>query len=83
MSKEVNVEELKERVEDVIASVDAGETVEIVRDGRRIATLTPELTVVQRGRKYPFRDLEPGRPLSKPLDIDVVELLSQDREDRF
>jgi prevent-host-death family protein len=80
MSKEVTVEELREKIEDVIASVDAGETVEIVRNGEKIASVTPAIV---RGSGNLFRDLDPGAPLSKPLDIDVVDLLSEDREDRF
>ncbi|MDQ3283181.1 MAG: hypothetical protein M3Q69_17425 [Acidobacteriota bacterium] len=80
MSREVTVEELKEKLDDVIASVDAGETVEIVRDGRKIASVTPAVARGTGGN--PFRDLQ-LTPLSKPLDVDVVEVLQIDRADRF
>lgn len=77
MSKQVTVEELREKLDEVLAKVESGESVTIVRDGRRIGTLGP--TVVQRGMRFPFRDFDPG-PRPKNLTVDPVALLIEERE---
>ena len=41
--------------------------------------MSKELTVVQKGTPYPFRNVQ-RTPLSKPLDFDPVEELIKDRE---
>lgn len=72
MSKEVTVAELRERLDEIIAEVEAGEEVKIVPSAsqRRSAT------------RYPFRDLK-ITPLKKPRVIDVVELIREDRDNEF
>lgn len=77
MSKELTVEELREKAEELIAAIEDGEPVTILRDGQTIGTYSP--FPVQRGVKYPFRNLH-ITPLEKPLDVDVVEILVEERE---
>jgi hypothetical protein len=70
MSKEVTVEELRERLEEILAEVEAGESVTIVR----------EKTEAQyKGKRFPFRDLV-ITPLDPPIDVDVVKLIREDRD---
>ncbi|HKR62390.1 MAG TPA: type II toxin-antitoxin system prevent-host-death family antitoxin [Thermoanaerobaculia bacterium] len=78
--KSVTIEELREKLDEVIADVDRGEPVSITRNGGHFATVQPWL--------IPPRD--PGRPqdvtispLSKPLTFDPVELLIEDRESEW
>lgn len=77
MSKRVTVEELAADVRKHLAEVEEGETLTVTQEGREVATITP--ANVQRGVRYPFRNLK-FTPLSKPLDLDPVELLIEDRE---
>ena len=77
MSKQVTVEELRENLDDLLAEVEGGESVTILRDGRRIGMIGP--TVVQRGTRFPFRDFDPG-PRPKNLTVDPVALLIEERE---
>ena len=77
MSKEVTIEELRERLDQVIADVENGEDVTILRDGKRIGTLRP--AAVQTGVRFPFRDFDfGGRP--KNLTSDVTALIREDRD---
>jgi antitoxin (DNA-binding transcriptional repressor) of toxin-antitoxin stability system len=80
MRKEVTVEELREKLDEVLAEVENGEAVTIVRDGKSIGILGP--TVAQRGTRFPFRDFDPG-PRPKNLTSDVVALLREDRDSEF
>ena len=77
MIKTVIVEEFRANFDAVIADVEAGIDVTIVQNGRPIGTLAP--TVVQRGIRYPLRDLQIS-PLEKPLGVDPVEVLIEERE---
>jgi antitoxin (DNA-binding transcriptional repressor) of toxin-antitoxin stability system len=77
MSKEVTVEELREKLDEIIADIKGGETVTITEDGRSIGTVYS--TVPKRGKRFPFRDLKIS-PLDKPLSVDPVELLIKERE---
>lgn len=77
MSKEVTVEELREKLEELLAEVESGESVTILRDGRRIGTIGP--TFVQCGIRFPFRDFDPG-PRPEHLTVDPVALLIEERE---
>jgi prevent-host-death family protein len=77
MSKEVTVEELRERLDEIIAEVEAGESVTIVRDGVRIVNLGP--TVINRGVRFPFRDFDFG-PRPANLKSDPAELIIEERE---
>ncbi|HYI10820.1 MAG TPA: hypothetical protein VEK57_17300 [Thermoanaerobaculia bacterium] len=79
MSKEVTVEELRERLDEVLTDVKAGETVTILENGRNIGTFGPTIRVAQRGVRYPFRNFDfGGRP--KNLTSDVTELIREDRD---
>lgn len=62
MSKEVTVEELREKLDELLVAVENGEALTVTRDGKQIATFEP--TVVRRGVPYPFRNLNlsPGIP---------------------
>ena len=77
MSKTVTVEELRERPDELIAAIERGEMVTILEDGNAIGTYSP--LAVQRGVKYPFRNLH-ITPLDKPLGIDPIEALIEDRD---
>jgi antitoxin (DNA-binding transcriptional repressor) of toxin-antitoxin stability system len=77
MSKQVTVEELREKLDELLAEVEAGESVAILRDGKRIGTIGP--TIVQRGVPFPFRNFDPGPPL-KHLTVDPVAALIEERE---
>jgi hypothetical protein len=77
MSKELTVEELREKADELIAAIEQGERVTILREGRTIGTYSPFL--VQRGVPFPFRDLH-ITPLEKPLGVDAVEVLVEERE---
>jgi antitoxin (DNA-binding transcriptional repressor) of toxin-antitoxin stability system len=76
MSKQVTVEELTENIREHLAEVRQGETLEIIEDGRTIASMRP--TIVQRGVPFPFREFDPGPPLNLP--VDPVDLLIEERE---
>ena len=78
MTKQVTVEELRARLDEVLAEVENGESVTITREGRSIGTLGP--TIVQRGRRYPFRDLELSGGSTQLAD-EAVRLLIEDRDD--
>jgi antitoxin (DNA-binding transcriptional repressor) of toxin-antitoxin stability system len=76
MSKQVTVEELAANLRDHLADVRQGETLEIIEDGRKIASVSP--TIAQRGVPYPFRGFDPGPPLNLP--VDPVAVLIEERE---
>ena len=78
MSKEVTVEELIANIAAHLAEVKNGETLTIVQDGEQVATLTPP-QIVQKGVKYPFRDLKFG-PRPKNLRTDPTDLIRDDRD---
>jgi hypothetical protein len=77
MSKEVTVEELRERLDEIIADIKAGETVTILEDGRNIGAFEPFL--VQRGVRFPFRNFDFGKPIPGAGD-EAVRLLIEDRD---
>jgi|GEM_PF-2408671 len=79
MTKRVTVEELRETIESVIDDIEQGNAIDVVRDGRTIATIKPTVQIVQRGTTYPFRNFNPG-PLPKNRDFDVVQMLIDERE---
>lgn len=74
MSKQVTVKELRENLDELLAEVEAGETLTVVKDGR-----TDGLRLVQRGVRFPFRGFDPG-PRPKNLTVDPVEMLIEERE---
>lgn len=77
MSKELTVEELRKKPDELIAAIEQGEIVTILQGGKHIGTYSP--FIVQRGVRFPFRNLQ-ITPLEKPLGIDPVEALVEDRE---
>jgi prevent-host-death family protein len=77
MSKQVTVEELREKLDELIAEVESGETVTIVKDGHPIAELAG--TNGTGGVRYPFRNFDFGsRP--KNLKTDPAALIIEERE---
>lgn len=80
MIRTVTVEELREKLDEVLTDVESGSTVTVVRDGKEIGTLSPAgLRIVQRGVPYPFRDFDWG-PRPKNLKTDPAELIIEERE---
>jgi antitoxin (DNA-binding transcriptional repressor) of toxin-antitoxin stability system len=77
MSKEVTIEELRENLEQIIAEVEAGESVTIVA-----RTAEADDFVAQRGKRFPFRDLH-FEPIVPPITVDVVKLIREDRDDEL
>ena len=77
MSKTVTVEELRENLDKVLADVERGTSVTVVREGRPIGTFGP--TIVHRGTRFPFRNFDPG-PRPKNLTVDVVQFLREERD---
>jgi hypothetical protein len=78
MSKEVTVEELREKLDEIIAEVEAGESVTIVRErtpGKRPG-------VSQEGKRFPWKDIV-ITPLKHPITTDAVDLIRQDRDDEI
>lgn len=77
MSREVTVEELKEKLDELLAEVASGETVTIVKDGHSIAQFAS--TAGTGGVPYPFRNFDFGsRP--KNLKTDAAEIIIAERE---
>jgi hypothetical protein len=73
MSKQVTVKELRENLDELLAEVESGETLTVVKD--RI----DGLRLIQRGVRFPFRGFDPG-PRPKNLTVDPVEMLIEERE---
>jgi antitoxin (DNA-binding transcriptional repressor) of toxin-antitoxin stability system len=78
--KSVTVEELKEKLDEVIAEVETGETLSITRGGKTIFRMTPGLTLI------PPRD--PGRiqdvkisPRPKTLRTDAAQMIIDERDE--
>ena len=68
MSKQVTVKELRENLEELLAEVEQGETLTVVKN-RHTGT---------GGVPYPFRNFDPGPPLNLP--VDAVAALIEERE---
>ncbi len=78
MSKELTVEELREKPDELIAALDEGESVTITREGQEIGTFSP--TRAKRGGvRYPFRDFDFG-PRPKGLKTDPAQVIIDERE---
>ena len=78
MSKEVTVEELREKLEEIIAEVEAGEKVTIVRE----KTSAKRPGIAQEGKMYPWRDIV-ITPLKRPITTDAVTLIREDRDSEW
>lgn len=77
MSKQVTVEELREKLDELLAEVEAGESVTVVKDGRSIAHVAS--TTGTAGVRYPFRNFDFGSH-PKKLKIDGAEIIIAERE---
>ena len=75
MSKQVTVEELREKLDELIAEVESGESLTILRDGKEVMSLQP--TTVK--ARYPFRGFDFG-PRPKNLKTDPAALIIEERE---
>ena len=75
MSKQVTVEELREKLDELLAEVEAGESLAVVRDGKQVMSIQP--TIVK--ARYPFRGFDFG-PRPKNLKTDAAALLIEERE---
>jgi antitoxin (DNA-binding transcriptional repressor) of toxin-antitoxin stability system len=80
MSKEITVEELIANIAEHVAEVKNGETLTVVEGGETVFTITPR--IVQRGMRYPFRDLKIS-PGPERLSIDSTTLIREDRDSEF
>ncbi len=78
MSKELAVEDLREKADELIAAIEKGETVTITREGKAFATASPAIRGY-RGVPYPFRDFDFG-PRPKNLRTDPAQLIIEERE---
>jgi antitoxin (DNA-binding transcriptional repressor) of toxin-antitoxin stability system len=74
--KSVTIEELRGKLDEVIARMRSGDTITITRDGAEIASLNGPR---QRGVRYPFRDLHIA-PMEKDLSELALQMLIEDRE---
>lgn len=78
MSRELTVNELREKPDVLIEAIENGETVTIVRDGKTIGSVSPSQHP-RGGVPYPFRDFDFGsRP--KGLLTDPAELIIEERQ---
>jgi antitoxin (DNA-binding transcriptional repressor) of toxin-antitoxin stability system len=81
MRKDVTVDELREKLDELLAEVDNGTTVTIMRGNRAVATISRgNLVDIQPPRETGrFQDVPVGaRP--KTLTSDSVEMLVEERE---
>ncbi|HEY0371102.1 MAG TPA: hypothetical protein VGD79_03835 [Thermoanaerobaculia bacterium] len=78
MSKELTVEELRERPDALIDAIEQGEPVTITREGTPLGTYSPA-NLSYRGVPYPFRDFDFG-PRPRTLDTDPAEIIIEERE---
>ena len=82
VTKTLTIEELEEHLQEYLAEVREGATIEVVDNGRKIATIEPP------AKRFDLTDTGPGRrpfdfaptPLSKPLDEDPAEIIIAERE---
>jgi hypothetical protein len=74
MSKQVTVEELREKLDELLAEVESGETLTVVPARESVGP-----KIVQKGVPFPFRGFDPG-PRPKNLTVDPVEMLIEERE---
>jgi antitoxin (DNA-binding transcriptional repressor) of toxin-antitoxin stability system len=77
MTKDVAIEELREKLDEVMEDVEHGVTINVIRAGRSVATLVP--LAIARPVTKRLADFVPG-PRPKRLDFDAVEWLLEDRQ---
>ena len=78
MSRVVELDELREKPDRLIAAIEEGECVSITQGGRHVATLNP-VPRSDGGVPYPGRDFDFG-PQPENLDIDPAEVVIAERE---
>lgn len=86
VTKSVTVAELTEHIEDHLAEVREGTTIEVVDGSQAIATINPTPNPAPKKRSFVIPP--PGqrfgdvviKPLSKPLDKDPAEMIIEERE---
>jgi antitoxin (DNA-binding transcriptional repressor) of toxin-antitoxin stability system len=88
MTKDVAIEELREKLDEVMEDVEHGVTINVIRAGRSVATLAPSLSdgwIDQNGlrvrpAKGSWRDVVLPPPLEP--EIDITQYLDEERGDR-
>ncbi len=73
MSKQVTVKELRENLEALLAEVESGETLTVVREGKELVSMQPAKP------RYPFRGFDFG-PRPKNLRTDAAALIIEERD---
>ena len=75
----IDVKEVQAKIKELLEAVERGETVEITRDGRKLAFIAPAATGV--GRKLPdLTEFRASLKVLKPcLTNSVVEMRNQER----
>lgn len=86
----MGIKELRDTLTRTIRRVEAGDRVEITRDGKPVALIVPVpadplARLVAEGRARPaLRPFRPQVPATAwPLDRSSTEIISEGREDRF
>ncbi|MBV9497571.1 MAG: hypothetical protein JOZ54_25265 [Acidobacteria bacterium] len=75
----VTVEELRERLDDVLAQVEQGNAVDVYSGEKKVATIDPpEAPAKPIPRLGDYRPI----PLPEPIDFDPLDLLMEDRRKR-
>jgi antitoxin (DNA-binding transcriptional repressor) of toxin-antitoxin stability system len=77
--KSVTIEELRERLDEVIAEVEKGETLSITRDGKTLFLMKPGLTITPPRLPGRAQDVKLG-PRLKNLQTDAAQLIIDERD---
>jgi antitoxin (DNA-binding transcriptional repressor) of toxin-antitoxin stability system len=78
VSKQLSVEELLEKPDELIEAIKDGESFDLMLEGRQVATVNP-VKQKRGGVPYPFRDFDFGsRP--KGLTSDPAQVIIDERE---
>lgn len=81
--KSVSIQDLKPSLSSLVAEVESGATIEITRHGKPVARLTPvDPPYVHRGSQVGNYEFPPAIPTGVGLKR-ILEVLDEDREDRF
>ncbi|MEA2462392.1 MAG: hypothetical protein QOJ98_139 [Acidobacteriota bacterium] len=78
MSKEIDVDDLPKRINEIIAAIQAGESITYLRNGTSIGTFDP--IVPHRGVPFPFRGFDAGPPILGAAE-EALRILREDRDD--
>ena len=83
MTKDVTVAELAEHLVEHLQEMRQGTSLRVIDGGKTLVTLTAKDQPLEITHPVPgsrLQDWEPPPPLKKPLGIDVVDLLVEERE---